>query len=59
MGRAPQTAAWNDLEVTVKGKTTRLGPGSVAYVASGEHHGLRNAGTTRARYVVMALGRNT
>ena len=48
-----------DMEVTISGKTTQLGPGSVAYVASGEHHGWRNVGTTRARYVVMALGRNT
>src|SRR4051812_12083148 len=27
------------LEVTIKGKTTRLTPGSVAYVASNEEHG--------------------
>jgi quercetin dioxygenase-like cupin family protein len=47
-----------ELEVTISGKTTRLGPGSVVYVASGEHHGWRNVGTTHARYVVMALGRN-
>ena len=45
------------MEVTISGNTSRLGPGSVAWVASGEHHGWRNVGTTRARYMVMALGR--
>jgi quercetin dioxygenase-like cupin family protein len=45
------------LEVTISGKTDRLGPGSIIWVASGEHHGWRNVGTTRARYMVMALGR--
>jgi quercetin dioxygenase-like cupin family protein len=45
------------LEVTIAGKSTRLGPGSVAYVASNEEHGWRNVGETRARYFVLALGR--
>jgi len=45
------------LEVTISGKATRLGAGSVAFVASGEHHGWQNVGTTRAKYFVMALGR--
>jgi len=44
------------LEVTVAGKTQRLGPGSAVYVASGEEHGWRNAGTTSALYFVLALG---
>jgi quercetin dioxygenase-like cupin family protein len=44
------------LEVTIGGKTERLGPGSVAYVASNEEHGWRNAGTTQAHYFVLALG---
>ena len=47
------------MEVTIAGNTSRLGPGSVAWVASGEHHGWRNVGSTRARYMVMALGRET
>jgi quercetin dioxygenase-like cupin family protein len=47
------------MEVTISGKKTRLGPGSVAYIASGEEHGWRNVGTTRARYMVMALGKDT
>ena len=46
------------LAVTILGKTAELGPGSVAYVASGEEHGWRNVGNTRARYMVMALGRD-
>ena len=45
------------MAVTISGKTTELGPGSVAYVASGEEHGWRNVGKTRSRYMVMALGR--
>ncbi|MDQ6678269.1 MAG: cupin domain-containing protein [Acidobacteriota bacterium] len=45
------------LEVTIAGKSTTLGPGSVAYVASNEEHGWRNTGTGRASYFVMAFGR--
>jgi quercetin dioxygenase-like cupin family protein len=44
------------MEVTISGKSTTLGPGSVAYVASNEEHGWRNAGTTRALYFIIALG---
>jgi len=44
------------LEVTIAGRASRLGPGSVAYVASNEEHGLRNAGATHAQYFVIALG---
>ncbi len=35
------------LEVTISGNVTKLGPGSAAYVASGEEHGWRNVGDTR------------
>jgi quercetin dioxygenase-like cupin family protein len=45
------------LEVTISGKSTRLGPGSVAFVASNEEHGWKNVGDTRARYFVLALGK--
>jgi mannose-6-phosphate isomerase-like protein (cupin superfamily) len=44
------------LDVMIAGKTTRLGPGSVAYLASNQDHGWRNAGTTPAVYFVFALG---
>ncbi len=47
------------LAVTILGKTSELGPGSVAFVASNEEHGWRNIGKTRARYMVMALGRES
>jgi quercetin dioxygenase-like cupin family protein len=45
------------LEVTIAGRGAKLGPGSVAYVASNEEHGWRNVGTARAQYFVLALGR--
>ena len=44
------------LEVTIEGKTTRLGPGSAFFVASNEEHGMRNAGTTPAQYFGITLG---
>ena len=45
------------VEVTIAGKTSTLGPGSVAFVASGEEHGWRNAGNTQAHYFIVTLGR--
>lgn len=44
------------LEVTIAGHSTRLGPGGVAFIASNEEHGIRNAGATHAQYFVLALG---
>lgn len=44
------------VEVFIEGKTTNLGPGSAAFVASNEEHGIRNAGSTRARYFVVTVG---
>lgn len=44
------------MEVTIAGNTAKLGPGSSAFVASGEEHGWRNVGSTRALYFVLALG---
>ena len=46
------------LEVTIRGQATRLGPGSVAFVASNDEHGVRNPGTTPAEYFVAALGKD-
>lgn len=46
------------LEVTISGNVTKLGPGSAAYVASGEEHGWKNVGDTQAHYFVMALRGN-
>jgi mannose-6-phosphate isomerase-like protein (cupin superfamily) len=45
------------LEVTINGKVTRIGPGSVAYVASNEEHGWMNVGNTPCSYFVIAFGR--
>jgi len=44
------------LEVTVAGTASRLGAGSVAYMASQVEHGWRNVGSIPARYFVLALG---
>lgn len=44
------------LDVTIMGNVTRLGPGSAAYIASGQEHGWRNTGSTPAHYFVLALG---
>lgn len=44
------------IDITMSGKTTRLTPGSVAFIASGAHHGWKNSGSTVARYFVLALG---
>ena len=45
------------VEVTIEGKGTQLGPGSVAFIASNEDHAIHNVGSTRAKYFVIALGR--
>jgi quercetin dioxygenase-like cupin family protein len=46
------------LEVTMNGETTRLTPGSVAFVASNDLHGWKNPGTEPCQYFVIALGRD-
>jgi mannose-6-phosphate isomerase-like protein (cupin superfamily) len=45
-----------EMEVTVNGEMTRLGPGSCAYLASNDLHGYRNPGTLPSKYFVLALG---
>ena len=47
------------LEVTINGKVTRLGPGSVGFAGSNDEHGVRNIGTTPAEYFVVAMGKDT
>lgn len=42
--------------VTIAGKSTELGPGSAAFVRSGEEHGIRNTGQEPAQYFVVAIG---
>ena len=44
------------LLVTISRQESTLGPGDVAYVASGDEHGIRNTGSTVARYFVFELG---
>lgn len=44
------------LEITITGKTETIGPGSAAYVHSGELHGVKNTGTEPAQYFVVAIG---
>lgn len=44
------------LEVTIAGKTTVIGPGSAAFVHSGEEHSARNIGQESAQYFVVAIG---
>jgi len=46
------------MEVMIAGQSTKLGPGSVAYVASNIEHGWHNAGATPAHYFVLAIGRD-
>jgi len=43
------------IEITVEGKTCRLTPGSVAFIASNELHGAKNVGDVPAQYFVLEL----
>jgi len=44
------------LDVMIAGKSTKLGPGSVAFIGSNDEHGWRNVGATKARYFLIAVG---
>ena len=46
-------------EVTIAGESTRLGPASMAYLASNVDHGILNVRTTQARYFSVTLGGNS
>jgi quercetin dioxygenase-like cupin family protein len=43
------------IDMTIAGKTTRLTPGSAAFVHSNEEHGTRNVGDVPAQYFVVAI----
>jgi len=45
------------LEATINGKSSRLGPGAVAFVGSNDEHGIRNPGSAAAEYFVVAFGK--
>jgi quercetin dioxygenase-like cupin family protein len=44
------------LEVTINGKPSLISRGSVAFIGSGDEHGIRNPGDIPARYYVIELG---
>jgi quercetin dioxygenase-like cupin family protein len=44
------------LAVTIEGKTTVIGPGAAAFVASNQLHGAHNPGSEAAQYFVVATG---
>src|SRR3984893_11182676 len=44
------------VEFTVNGTNHRAGPGSLAFAASNDEHGIKNAGETQAMYFVVAVG---
>jgi mannose-6-phosphate isomerase-like protein (cupin superfamily) len=44
-----------EVEVTIGDKVTKLGPGSVAFVAAGDQHQIQNIGTRPAQYFEIIL----
>ncbi len=44
------------LDVTINGKTSRITKGSVAFIGSGDQHGIKNPGPGLAKYFVVELG---
>jgi mannose-6-phosphate isomerase-like protein (cupin superfamily) len=44
------------VELTINGKSSQFGPGSVGFVHSNDEHGIKNVGTTPATYFVVAVG---
>ena len=45
-----------NVEITINGKPYRLGPGSAAFAASNDLHGIKNVGQEVATYFVVAIG---
>lgn len=44
------------VELTVEGKSTQMGPGSVGFVHSNDEHGIKNVGAVPATYFVVEIG---
>ena len=44
------------VEITINGKHHQLGPGSAAFAASNDEHGIKNIGNVPANYFVVAIG---
>ena len=44
------------VEITINGKPYQLGPGSAAFAASNDEHGIKNIGNVPANYFVVAVG---
>ena len=44
------------VELTVEGKSTQMGAGSVGFVRSNDEHGIKNVGASPAVYFVVAIG---
>jgi (S)-ureidoglycine aminohydrolase len=47
-----------EVKMTVAGKTATLGPGSAAFVASGDEHEIQNVGTRPAQYFEVIFDAN-
>ena len=45
-----------NVELTINGKTSRLGPGGVGLATKDDLHGIKNIGDTPANYFVVAIG---
>ena len=45
-----------NVEITINGTPHRIGPGSAAFAASNDEHGIKNIGTEPASYFVVAIG---
>ena len=43
------------MELTVEGKTSKIGPGCIMYIASNELHGSKNVGDVPAQYFILEL----
>jgi (S)-ureidoglycine aminohydrolase len=48
-----------ELQLNIAGKTATLGPGSAAFVASGDEHDIQNAGNRPAQYFEVILDANS